>query len=73
MRREWIEIYQSLHGGKNRQSPSMRREWIEMESVRTRIRQHTMSPSMRREWIEIYTLKELINDKKVSLHAEGVD
>ena len=53
-------------------SPSMRREWIEIQ--RTLYHTATVwSPSMRREWIEInfsiFETKYII----VSLHAEGVD
>ena len=54
-------------------SPSMRREWIEIQ-ILMRILLANWSPSMRREWIEIsqsqLAEKAEIN---VSLHAEGVD
>ena len=53
-------------------SPSMRREWIEIEKC-ARAYEKAESPSMRREWIEI-TTKLLAKEKSaVSLHAEGVD
>ena len=31
------------------------------------------SPSIRREWIEMKRLEPVVQDKKVSLHTEGVD
>ena len=40
------------------QSPSMRREWIEIE-IRTVEKNGEPSPSMRREWIEIRKLKAI--------------
>ena len=40
------------------QSPSMRREWIEMHCQRQQ-GQPERSPSMRREWIEMMSLPEL--------------
>ena len=53
-------------------SPSMRREWIEMnEDLITYI--VDWSPSMRREWIEIAAIVGNHFLVKVSLHAEGVD
>ena len=33
MRREWIEIYYEYGDNKKDSSPSMRREWIEMQSL----------------------------------------
>ena len=57
---EWLE------------SPSMRREWIEMTKVRALYCQ-MVSPSMRREWIEMAKLEEKSQADFVSLHAEGVD
>ena len=55
------------------ESPSMRREWIEIFTEFFPKRRKCLSPSMRREWIEI--TYEIDNDLKavVSLHAEGVD
>ena len=35
------------------ESPSMRREWIEMNDEIAVLRLPQVSPSMRREWIEI--------------------
>ena len=55
------------------QSPSMRREWIEiLDMVSTYFRMRT-SPSMRREWIEMTEGKAAGVLTEVSLHAEGVD
>ena len=56
-----------------RQSPSMRREWIEMPHNQRNMLVALLSPSMRREWIEIFSpvMSFLVID--VSLHAEGVD
>ena len=57
---------------RNLLSPSMRREWIEMdrwEGKENRVR----SPSMRREWIEMTTAGTGFVLGCVSLHAEGVD
>ena len=53
-------------------SPSMRREWIEIQ--RTLYHTATVwSPSMRREWIEIADFAKDAFENMVSLHAEGVD
>ena len=54
------------------QSPSMRREWIEIAHTKI-TKPEKESPSMRREWIEMYAQLIAEIDKKVSLHAEGVD
>ena len=53
-------------------SPSMRREWIEMQTVQTP-QNPAGSPSMRREWIEILSEQYKKTSYPVSLHAEGVD
>ena len=53
-------------------SPSMRREWIEIQNIKETHYKET-SPSMRREWIEIQNIKETHYKETVSLHAEGVD
>ena len=53
-------------------SPSMRREWIEILHVHSKVLQNA-SPSMRREWIEMKHLHLPTAQKLVSLHAEGVD
>ena len=53
-------------------SPSMRREWIEIQFCR-KIVKYYQSPSMRREWIEIQHQLVNYNENAVSLHAEGVD
>ena len=53
-------------------SPSMRREWIEIQ--RTLYHTATVwSPSMRRGWIEIADFAKDAFENMVSLHAEGVD
>ena len=54
------------------ESPSMRREWIEIIFQRQE-QEIIMSPSMRREWIEIVRLDNKNMPIPVSLHAEGVD
>ena len=54
------------------QSPSMRREWIEID-WRMVLPEETGSPSMRREWIEMQVVKSSWLSRIVSLHAEGVD
>ena len=55
------------------QSPSMRREWIEI-AVRISADTNNTSPSMRREWIEIGSVDAYVKSLlTVSLHAEGVD
>ena len=56
-----------------RQSPSMRREWIEICVMSRPANGLTRSPSMRREWIEMKTLDLNYQLLHVSLHAEGVD
>ena len=43
-----------LPQNKWRRSPSMRREWIEMDVLMLVKPSIRMSPSMRREWIEIH-------------------
>ena len=53
-------------------SPSMRREWIEIQVAQISIL-CPKSPSMRREWIEIDTMRLSLYPQRVSLHAEGVD
>ena len=50
----------------------MRREWIEMSTLGGIIL-ILLSPSMRREWIEIQRSLRSILERRVSLHAEGVD
>ncbi len=50
----------------------MRREWIEIRKRRNCVK-NIGSPSMRREWIEMKSCEVLQMDRKVSLHAEGVD
>ena len=53
MRREWIEIkHWVLNVISSMESPSMRREWIEIWIAHWGKKAGT-SPSMRREWIEI--------------------
>ena len=54
-------------------SPSMRREWIEIDQGRMAIHRIGESPSMRREWIEISCSFWRASRAAVSLHAEGVD
>ena len=55
------------------QSPSMRREWIEIRHSTGIGTVCGSSPSMRREWIEILCGIFLCFYRSVSLHAEGVD
>ena len=54
------------------QSPSIRREWIEMPPS-IFATPSCQSPSIRREWIEIFTLRIRQIGFYVSLHTEGVD
>ena len=54
-------------------SPSMRREWIEIQICTDHRQDHYQSPSMRREWIEIVSDLGGVKAHAVSLHAEGVD
>ena len=46
-------------------SPSMRREWIEIQFRRTNGKTST-SPSMRREWIEISDARDRVRNCNVS-------
>ena len=73
MRREWIEMQRQQRIYNVIESPSMRREWIEiLDMVSTYFRMRT-SPSMRREWIEMTEGKAAGVLTEVSLHAEGGD
>ena len=54
------------------QSPSTRREWIEIRLLRMSSAL-VVSPSTRREWIEISDGITLAAEDAVSLHTEGVD
>ena len=54
------------------ESPSMRREWIEMP-LGEKFGEKIGSPSMRREWIEMTESSFPAPAQVVSLHAEGVD
>ena len=53
MRREWIEMTPPKSETETLQSPSMRREWIEISSFTFLYCWDDPSPSMRREWIEM--------------------
>ena len=54
------------------QSPSTRREWIEIiDKVGDAVKE--LSPSTRREWIEISRGLMISSSAGVSLHTEGVD
>ena len=53
-------------------SPSMRRVWIEIRSKMEDFLSNP-SPSMRRVWIEIALAAYILQQNKVTLHAEGVD
>ena len=57
---------------KAKESPSTRREWIEMTAALPDII-NAMSPSTRREWIEITPEHAEQALRRVSLHTEGVD
>ena len=46
-------------------SPSMRREWIEMQSMQLKLKNFQLSPSMRREWIEM-VMKARQTERRVS-------
>ena len=54
------------------QSPSTRREWIEITTFE-RASGDSWSPSTRREWIEISGKYASEKFETVSLHTEGVD
>ena len=54
------------------QSPSMRREWIEIQKEKL-LSVPDESPSMRREWIEMLLTLTSQLFFMVSFHAEGVD
>ena len=54
------------------ESPSIRREWIEI-SMPPAPKSPQTSPSIRREWIEISFTGNVFPEKTVSLHTEGVD
>ena len=73
MRREWIEMTPPKSETETLQSPSMRREWIEIPKQTAAIYAGVASPSMRREWIEIAVAVVIESAENVSLHAEGVD
>ena len=56
------------------ESPSTRREWIEMLGVIVGVSVTGTSPSTRREWIEIILRQQVaIRTHRVSLHTVGVD
>ena len=57
---------------KQRRSPSVWREWIEISSRETAAQQ-LLSPSVWREWIEMFENLRLTATRKVSLRVEGVD
>ena len=67
-----MEVPESMFLEK-KQSPSMRREWIEIFDSVSTLHLFSQSPSMRREWIEISRFCENEALTNVSLHAEGVD
>ena len=54
------------------ESPSTRREWIEIMNVNNGAAL-LASPSTRREWIEIVARGDDVIPRVVSLHTEGVD
>ena len=53
-------------------SPSIRREWIEIDGARGQ-QIDISSPSIRREWIEMCIGGDKMYILDVSLHTEGVD
>ena len=66
---KWIKAAKNrLHD----MSPSVWREWIEMENTIT-MSPSDSSPSVWREWIEIEKLRERCKRYAVSLRVEGVD
>ena len=69
-RREWIEIYKSLHIRFVIRSPSTRREWIEIEDQGVKQTKASRSPSTRREWIEIDNVSDFY-DNVMSLPPHG--
>ena len=66
-------MYISVHLILGIQSPSTRREWIEIVIDSSSLTINA-SPSTRREWIEIADGTGLLDGvAQVSLHTEGVD
>ena len=68
---KWYESYGTNY---RNQSPSMRREWIEITAELERLR-YIWSPSMRREWIEIDTYKLIVLrcDLSPSMRREWIE
>ena len=66
---KWHDVYLA---GVPAESPSTRREWIEMIIYLVNSSRYS-SPSTRREWIEIHFADTRIALRLVSLHTEGVD
>ena len=68
---KWYESYGTNY---RNQSPSMRREWIEILYLTFNSTQNT-SPSMRREWIEIDTYKLIVLrcDLSPSMRREWIE
>ena len=59
-------------GGNSLESPSIRREWIEINYA-GKLSLTAASPSIRREWIEMVSPPRISIAAAVSLHTEGVD
>ena len=73
MRRAWIEIHQGASAARlDKQSPSVRRAWIEIGDLHDP-NVFLASPSVRRAWIEIRSLPSGCTRGKVALREEGVD
>ena len=73
MRREWIEMADSIKRAESRESPSMRREWIEIEPF-PKV-EHSLSclPPCGGSGLKYLHMIETYAATFVSLHAEGVD
>ena len=69
-----MKLLPAPHGGTRQRSPSIRREWIEIEIRTVEKNGEPWSPSIRREWIEIFFhAPKAYKGLNVSLHTEGVD
>ncbi len=74
MRREWIEIAMLCGIPDCCESPSMRREWIEMRTGYIGHTYYGRSPSMRREWIEMHLGKRsVLRLRSPSMRREWIE
>ena len=73
MRREWIEMNQRIQCDFPDKSPSMRREWIEIIHFMQTPPNTTGLPPCGGSGLKFRDGNQLVDGKRVSLHAEGVD